>query len=248
MKYLWALLTLAFDTQIAHRNLQIAASTYCDKTEIDGLSIIGEIRADTNIIIGDDAVQGARVFSFRGSSDIYNWISNIEFEFTEPYADKSIKVHRGLYAEYATYKDRLMEHLAPNLILNGHSSGAALAMFFAYDISQANTNTNVTVYTYGKPRIGNAAFAESVSMSDIIHYRITHHDDIVPHLPEEIFGYRHTDSEVWFYDDSDNYAVCSGGEDPECSNSCAPTKCTSTSDHMYYMMTNIGSDYCVDEL
>ena len=111
-------------------------------------------------------------------------------------------------------------------------------MFFAYDIKRLN----VSVYTYGKPRIGNAEFAKSAE--NITHYRITHHNDIVPHLPEEVFGYRHTNSEVWFSDDSDNYILCANGEDPNCSNSCAPAKCTSVSDHLYYMMTNIGSVYC----
>ncbi len=230
-----------FNQQLALRNLQIAASTYCDETEIPGLTVIKEIRRATTVIIADDAVQGARVVSFRGSSDIDNWISNFDLIFTEPYADKTIKVHKGLHEEYLRYKDEIVEYLAPNMVISGHSSGGALSMFFAYDIHSMG-DSNVTVYTYGKPRIGNAAFVESAK--DITHYRITHNNDIVPHLPEEIFGYRHTDSEVWFPDDSDKYILCENGEDPKCSNSCAPTKCTSISDHLYYMMTNIGLNRC----
>jgi predicted lipase len=232
-----------FSVPTALRNLQIAASTYCDKTDIPGLNVIKEIRAATTIIIADDAVQNARVVSFRGSSDIENWISNFEARYTEPYADKSIKVHNGLYAEYLEYKTEIMEYLAPNMVINGHSSGGAVSMFFAYDIHATQPTVNVTAYTFGKPRIGNDRFVESAK--DITHYRITHHDDIVPHVPEEILGYRHTGAEIWFYDDTDNYKVCDKGtEDPNCSNSCAPTKCTSVDDHKYYMMTNIGGDYC----
>ena len=233
-----------FSVPTALRNLQIAASTYCDKTEIPGLNIIKEIRAATTVIVADDAVQNARIVSFRGSSDVENWISNVEVRFAEPYADKSIKVHNGLYAEYLEYKAEIMEYLSPNMVISGHSSGGALSMFFAYDIHTTQQNVNVTAYTFGKPRIGNDRFAESAT--DINHYRITHHDDIVPHVPEEIFGYRHTGAEIWFYDDSDNYKVCddSSVEDPNCSNSCAPTKCTSVDDHKYYMMTNIGGPFC----
>ena len=232
-----------FDEPTAIRNLQIAASTYCDQTSIDGLEIISEIREETNVIVANDVVQDALVFSFRGSSDIANWISNIEMEYTAPYPDQSIKVHRGLYAEYMKYKERVFSHLDPtrNVVITSHSSGGALSMFFAYDI---HLNYNVSVYTYGKPRIGNDNFAESAK--NINHYRITHGDDIVPHLPEELFGYRHTGTEIWYYGDDDKHTICSESEkeDPDCSNSCAPTHCTSTNDHMYYMMTNIGSSYC----
>ena len=232
-----------FNEKMALRNLQIAASTYCDATNINGLDVTHEIRAETNVIIANDLVQDAQIFSFRGSSNIENWISNIQVRFASPYADTNIKIHKGLYDEYLIYKETLLQNLnasANSVIVSGHSSGAALAMMFAYDIH--NLNYSVTAYTYGKPRIGNSAFAKSAE--NITHYRITHADDIVPHLPEEVFGYRHTGTEVWFYDDSDNYIVCADAEDPDCSNSCAPIKCTSISDHMYYMMTNIGSEYC----
>lgn len=233
-----------FSEQIALRNLQISAATYCDDAIVPGLNVIKKIRSATHIIIADDEVQGARVISFRGSSDIENWISNFDVFFTEPYADKSIKVHKGLYNEYLEYKTEIMEYLAPNMVISGHSSGGAVTMFFAYDIHHLQANINVTAYTYGKPRIGNDKFAESAK--DITHYRITHHHDIVPHVPEEVLGYRHTRSEVWFYDDSENYRICDdvSGEDPDCSNSCAPIKCTSISDHLYYMGTNIGGPFC----
>jgi predicted lipase len=236
--------TNKFNESIALRNLQIAASTYCDKTDIPGLTVIKEIRRATTVIIADDAVQDARAVSFRGSSDIENWISNFEVRFTEPYEDKRIKVHRGLYNEYLEYKAEIMVYLAPNMVISGHSSGGALSMFFAYDIHKTQPTINVTAYTFGKPRIGNDRFAES--SKDITHYRITHHDDIVPHVPEEVLGYRHAGSEIWFYDDTDNYKICdvSSGEDPDCSNSCAPLKCTSISDHLYYMTTNIGGPFC----
>ena len=137
-----------------------------------------------------------------------------------------------------------MEYLAPNMAISGHSSGGALTMFFAYDIHKTRPDINVTAYTFGKPRIGNDRFAESAK--GINHYRITHHHDIVPHLPEEVLGYRHTSSEFWFYDNADKYKVCddSDGEDPKCSNSCAPLKCTSISDHLYYIGTYIGGPFC----
>jgi predicted lipase len=239
---------MAYDINLFTRNLQLAASTYCDIEKwncvhcIDDINIQKTIVAETNIIIGYDEVQEAQVVSFRGSSNIDNWISNIKVEFVTPYNNKDIRVHKGLYEEYLLYKTAVIESLNnTNVVISGHSSGAALGMFLAYDIHNVY---NVTLYTYGKPRIGNIHFAESVSESNITHYRITHAHDIVPHLPEEIFGYVHTNTEFWFCDDTLKYIVCNDRESDKCSNSCAPIHCTSTKDHLYYLMTDIGSESC----
>ena len=290
-------LAFSFDEQTAYRNLQITAATYCDFTEwscvhcIPDVELIDYIRDDTNnILVAFDKVQNATVFAFRGSSDIQNWISNFEFVQTSPYADKEIKVHEGLYEEYSKYKDWLFHHLPKtgNVVMTGHSSGGALAMFFAsssenlrlsltaerssapmaqeplpslntmrlavppfliktkkHPYSSKDTPPPPTVYTFGKPRIGNKKFVDYVSSLGIQHYRITHHHDIVPHLPEEvILDYRHTNTEIWYPDDSNNYKICEQNEDKACSNSCAPLQCVSINDHLYYMQTPIGGLAC----
>ncbi len=273
----------AFDETIAHRNLQITAATYCDFTEwscshcIPGVELIDYIRDYTNnILVAFDTVQNATVFAFRGSSDIENWISNFEFVQTTPYPDKEIKVHEGLYEEYSKYKDWLFEHLPKtgNVVITGHSSGGALAMFFASESENLRSSASMTqephpfldflnrrphkkhpftskdlspptVYTFGKPRIGNKKFVDYVTSLGIKHYRITHHDDIVPHLPEEvILDYRHTNTEIWYTGDDNNYKICEQNEDKSCSNSCAPLRCVSISDHLYYMQTHIGLGAC----
>ena len=107
-------------------------------------------------------------------------------------------------------------------------------------IRDSNNTKDLSVYTFGKPRIGNQAFAESTN--SINHYRITHAEDIVPHVPEEILGYYHTNTEIWYY--NNYYKICLDNEDIECSNSCAPLHCVSIDDHMRYMDTMIGSDSC----
>lgn len=242
-----------YDDIIAKRNLQLAAATYCSTDKIQswncvhcvpGITVQDAIIGDTNIIVASDDIQNATVFAFRGSVDIENWISNFEFEFTSPYSDPAIKVHKGLHQEYLKYKDTLFRYLpvptpGAKVVITGHSSGAALSMFMAYDIYKSY---DVSVYTFGKPRIGNDAFVESAK--PIQHYRITHNNDIVPHVPEEVFGYRHTDTEIWYDNDGDEYRICETNEDPNCSNSCAPIHCDSINDHLYYMGTNIGSDSC----
>jgi hypothetical protein len=239
---LLAATALVFSPEIARRNLDIAASTYCDEGKwnyLDGIKVIARIPDKSTIIIAEDIVQNATVVAIRGSANIDNWLHNFEFEMTAPYADKSIRVHKGLYDEYLSYRDEVLPYIenADNVIFTGHSSGS-IALFFAYD-----AKIPTTVYSFGSPRIGNDRFAETAK--HITHYRITHANDIVPHLPEEVFGYRHTETEIWFPTSSpDEYVICEGNEDPKCSNSCAPLDCISVDAHLNYMGLAIGSDSC----
>lgn len=233
-----------FSIDTAIRNLNIAAATYCDIDNWNCNHCLNNITVhtviDSTVVVAHDSVQNATVFAFRGSVNVDNWISNLQFDVISPYEDKSVKVHKGLYNEYLLYKDEISKFLVKNerIVITGHSSGGAMSMFFAYDIYR---NYDVTVYTFGKPRIGNSRFAETAS--EIRHFRVTHAEDIVPHIPEEVFGYRHTGDEVWNYDDTE-YDVCGSGEDSMCSNSCAPIHCTSTKDHLFYLGLSIGSDSC----
>ena len=237
-----------FDLGITTRNLHIAAASYCNIDQLTNwnckhclpeIQVQAIIPDESTIIIARDSVQNATVFAFRGSVNVENWISNLQFSVIAPYEDPDIKVHKGLYHEYLRYKDEISAYLVPGdkIIITGHSSGGAISMFFAYDIYK---DYDVVVYTFGKPRIGNAKFAESANA--ITHFRVTHADDIVPHIPEEVFGYRHTGVEVWNYDDTtNNYKVCADNEDKSCSNSCAPLHCISIPDHLFYFGMGIGS-------
>ena len=241
-------LSNGFVLETAKRNLQFAASTYSDIDQLrqwdcnhclPDITVKAIIPDESTIIIAHDSVQNATVFAFRGSVSLDNWISNLQFDVIAPYDDPDIKVHKGLYNEYLLYKDEITKYLvlSDQIVITGHSSGGAISVFFAYDI---HTKYNVTVYTFGKPRIGNSRFAESAK--NIRHFRVTHADDIVPHIPEEVLGYKHTGNEIWNFDNTEyNYKVCSSGEDDECSNSCAPIHCTSTKDHLFYLGMAIGS-------
>jgi hypothetical protein len=56
----------------------------------------------------------------------------------------------------------------------------------------------------------------------------------VPHLPQEVLGFEHIATEVFFDEPSSHYTVCSGsGEDPKCSDQFDFD--TYISDHLDYM-------------
>jgi len=242
--------------------MSLTASAYCSIPELEqwncntcsqNVSDITIIDDNTRIIMAYDYSLLSNFVSIRGSSDINNWISNLKTRIIYPFIDKNIGVHNGLYYEYLLYKERLISYVRglnkdDLLIISGHSSGGGLATLLAYDLVNEYIflNSNILLYTFGSPRIGNVHFVNSFISLNITSNRVTYKKDIVPHLPEELFGFVHIPHEIWFTTSS-KYEHCndaSGKEDNSCSNSCSPFSCTSISDHLNYLDSAIGSDAC----
>ena len=61
---------------------------------------------------------------------------------------------------------------------------------------------------------------------------------------KELMGFLHLPNEVWYNENNSDYKICDdvNSEDNQCSNSCSPTKCTSTSDHLNYLNISMGND------
>jgi len=131
------------------------------------------------------------------------------------------------------------------LMITGHSAGAAMGTLMVYDILTTYPEYNIQyLVTFGSPRVGNQHFVDHLSSYHVISYRITHHYDIVPHVPEELVGFQHVSEEVWYNEQNTEYKICADTESASCSDSCAPLHCTSTSDHINYMGMNMGSGNC----
>ncbi|ORX90312.1 alpha/beta-hydrolase [Basidiobolus meristosporus CBS 931.73] len=129
------------------------------------------------------------VVSFRGSSNIQNWIHDVQFlpiDFEYPHQASDyplgIKVHGGFFRAYESLRAQVRDAIELlgsiladefpeyELIVTGHSLGAAIAVFAAMDLSQnysgdkaaesfAINPKKMFVHTYGGPRIGNSGFA-----------------------------------------------------------------------------------------
>ncbi|CAI6001589.1 unnamed protein product [Closterium sp. NIES-64] len=90
--------------------------------------------------------------------------------------------------------DSLSEGDTWRVYLTGHSLGGALSTLFAYELSQSNMvrerNIHLTMYNYGSPRVGNAAFVARFNVYMCDSWRIVNRADIVPTVPK-LMGYRH---------------------------------------------------------
>lgn len=204
---------------------------------------------------------GAKVVVFRGtdSSSWYNWAENMRAWRTDaaypvPGAPKALRLHSGFLVLWnsssmgptirASFAELLAAHpTGPTLVL-GHSMGGALAHLAALDLKIEHGLSDVKVYTFGAPRVGNAAFAEFFDSQVTEAWRFTHGRDIVPSVPPILLGFHHVSREVWLVDVEDpgsggvsqRVVVCDdSGEDPTCHNSaCRLGLCTSVADHLQY--------------
>ncbi|KAJ4785921.1 alpha/beta-Hydrolases superfamily protein [Rhynchospora pubera] len=238
--------------------------------DFEMVEVIVDIAYCLQAFIGVDHNLNAIIIAFRGTQmlSIRNWIEDIlliKLDLDYP-GLPGAKVHSGFYASY--HNTRLRPAILSailklkntygnfSIIVTGHSLGGALASFCALDLVINSVEKDVQLMTFGQPRVGNAVFATSFNkyMPKVI--RMTHQNDIVPHLPpySSFFPkttFRHFSREVWLHEEevgNDKQLVeqiCDdSGEDPTCSRSVYGN---SVSDHLDYyglVLTSDGSYTC----
>lgn len=129
---------------------------------------------------------GFSVLSFRGSDDVRAWITNLD---AVPAGWRGGgRTHRGFAAALDAAWPAVEAALAqasPPLVFTGHSLGAALATL------AASLQSNAELFTFGSPRVGDDAFAESMSQRPAETRRYINNRDIVCRLPSARLGYDH---------------------------------------------------------
>lgn len=94
----------------------------------------------------------------------------------------------------ATLKKATAEYPDYELVVVGHSLGAAIATVAGADIQARGYAA--TLYVYGSPRVVNKELAEFITNQGNI-YRFTHTKDPAPMLPPLILGYVHVSPEYY---------------------------------------------------
>lgn len=232
-------------------------------TTLDLVGYVGwytDVNTQSNIVVA--AFRGTEPDSWR------NWLLDFDVFFTQFLPDnpeyQNVKVHAGFLNGHYALRPRMRAALAkafldakPSAIMfSGHSLGAAIATLAALDLEFSPDpaididNVDVSLYTFGSPRVGNPAFAQLFQQDSILGrsgraYRVVHGEDIVPHIPIELMGYRHITTEVFYLNassDTDTFQVCTNppiGEDPKCSNRFIFP--TSIFDHVNYFGFHVGA-------
>jgi len=134
------------------------------------------------------ATPAAVLVAFRGTESLGDWIADLNLaSINRPYGT----IHRGFHFAYQDIRPQVEQALATlgnrQLLLTGHSLGAALATIAAVELSDRFRIAGI--YTYGQPRVGTSGFRSFFNQRfGNKLYRFVNDDDIVPRIPP---GYLH---------------------------------------------------------
>jgi predicted lipase len=134
----------------------------------------------------------ANIVVFRGSQTLNDWIANVQArqqDYTLAGVNRG-KVHRGFLTFYNNLQKqiqavfKLLNPAAP-VYLTGHSLGAVLASLAASEMATSTfkSRSQVRLYTYASPRIGDPTFAQFFNTTIPNTYRVFNMADIVPEIP-----------------------------------------------------------------
>ncbi|WP_343708541.1 lipase family protein [Mycobacterium sp.] len=149
---------------------------------------------NTNIfgLMGRNSANRTAFLSFRGTSDVAEWVADID-AVPDDYRPISGfgEVHSGFQDVYQLVRANIAANLAEatagcdQILVTGHSLGAALAVLAAPDIDRNMPANKIEprLITFAGPRVGLSDFAAQFDALIESCYRIVNFLDIVPYLP-----------------------------------------------------------------
>lgn len=160
---------------------------------------------DNILVFGIFIIGKTMIVSFKGSSNLQDFCTDINFIQTEfkTLPDIKGKVHQGSYNtlfdknRYLFIIKKIKEYsiIVDNINITGHSLGGLTGTIFyailkQVQLKELGVEKKLDLYTYGCPRVGNSAFTKN-----IICKRIVNKFDIVTCLPFPFF-YNHPTQKI----------------------------------------------------
>mmetsp|Transcript_28409 Transcript_28409/g.68256 ORF Transcript_28409/g.68256 Transcript_28409/m.68256 type:complete len:705 (-) Transcript_28409:101-2215(-) len=192
-----------------------------------------------------EGVDSGCVIIFRGTNGAKQRSLNNECSLT-PFDDGDgvVTVHWGFNTIWNSIKHDLAKGLEESgcrnelLFITGHSLGGGISSLAAYALQVKMGFHVAKVYAFAGPRVGRWGYAEEFNKhfngpNQPVFFRVTHYNDMVPHLPPSgagvmygcSYGFTHHAVEIYYhkkctFDCPENaWKVCEGNEDSSCANS-----------------------------
>lgn len=137
---------------------------------------------------------------WRGSSSKKDFQNDASIDKV-PFIQDGEKVHIGFKSSWDAVKDETYKSFekalstlggegeVDNIVVCGHSLGAAVSTLCAYEIYSIYKSNKIICCTIGSPRVGNKVFKQNFDKTSIESLRIVHNNDVVTHSP--YIGYYH---------------------------------------------------------
>jgi len=191
-------------------NVGLTEKVYSEQKDIDfkslGLKLVKWIEDKKSDTQGFVATKDKSIYIvWRGSSSKKDFQNDASVDKV-PFIEEGEKVHIGFKSCWEAVKDKTYEALdkalktlggedkIDNIIVCGHSLGAAVTTLFAYSIYTIYKSNKIISCTIGSPRVGNKIFKQNFDKSPIESLRIVHNLDVVTRAPN--IGYYHVNTEL----------------------------------------------------
>lgn len=136
--------------------------------------------------------QDSVLIAFRGTKSDPDWISDAQvYQRTYPYATSKCQVHDGFLSIYESCRDEIMNiyktrSTNKKLYITGHSLGGAIATLHALDAALNTRFSQIIMYNYGSPRVGDTTFKRVYRSAVPVSIRFVNEYDLVTKLPPPI--------------------------------------------------------------
>ncbi|KAJ7229394.1 Alpha/Beta hydrolase protein [Mycena rebaudengoi] len=204
-----------YDDLLHHFLYALGTLKLVDKETVNNAKVVGRVSSVVSGVSGfiaRDDEQEEIVVAFRTGVMPQNGVFGVNFLRSAFNSDKmpAGEVHTGWHAAWNTVcsevlqilEEELAEHPHYTVTFAGHSFGAVIATMGSIDAKWAFPNKTVRLYTYGAPRVGNAAFARGAT--DVLGvnnvFRVVHGYDFASNLPPALLGWQHFGTEYWQLD------------------------------------------------
>ena len=147
-------------------------------------------------------LNGATVLVYRGTESIGDWMTDLDIVKTKGPAGTC---HSGFLKAFIDTWDEVLPHIGRDghspIWIAGHSLGGALATLSVADLLWMGIQVE-GLYTFGCPRVGDQEFCNFIN-AKMGHRarRFVNNNDVVPRIPQRIFGYDHYDHVMHFGED-----------------------------------------------
>ena len=186
---------LTFHKDLALLLAKLAVEAYAPLAQYDvskfNMELITKLDNEKTDIQGFIAKENKSMYiAFRGANTVKDYLRDLDLLYMNYPPSKRLffkpKVHMGFFKGYESVKPDIVNTInanpdIENLIVTGHSMGAALAVYCAFDMKREfNTrNLSISLYTFGCPEVGNGSFIKRFKKKMTTSYRVVNDEDIV---------------------------------------------------------------------